>query len=285
MWDAAVQSGDDAIGIHVAESLPRGALDLVEYAFRASSSLEAGLARLARYGRVLSDRAVARAEADGQRLTLVLEDAGRTPLHPGRVEFALATAVKLSREATGVYVVPLDVCFAHRAPADVAAHRRFFGVSVRFGAGANALVLAHADAMRPLVDADEALTTIVRRRLEKVLAERAPSNAASFSAQLRTLVLECFGTAALTPDLLARRLAVSRRTLSRRLAAEGSSFREILDSVRAELAQALLKDPGLSISDIAFFLDYSEPAAFHRSFRRWTGLTPRAYRTTVTGPT
>jgi AraC-like DNA-binding protein len=75
-----------------------------------------------------------------------------------------------------------------------------------------------------------------------------------------------------------RWLAVSRRTLSRRLAAEGASFSRILDDVRREFACALLQDRSFSVADLAFFLDYSEPAAFNRSFRRWTGRTPREFR-------
>jgi AraC-like DNA-binding protein len=66
--------------------------------------------------------------------------------------------------------------------------------------------------------------------------------------------------------------------LSRRLAEEKTSFRELLDEVRSEFARALLMDRSLSVADVAFFLNYSEPAAFHRSFRRWTGQTPSEYR-------
>jgi AraC-like DNA-binding protein len=64
------------------------------------------------------------------------------------------------------------------------------------------------------------------------------------------------------------------------LTEERTSFRAILDDVRAELARALLHDRTLSIADVAFFLQYSEQAAFHRSFRRWTGQTPQNYRAT-----
>jgi len=66
--------------------------------------------------------------------------------------------------------------------------------------------------------------------------------------------------------------------LSRRLAEEDTSFSAILDAVRQDIAKMLLQDRSLSIGDIAFFLQYSEPAAFHRSFRRWTGQTPQTFR-------
>ena len=75
-----------------------------------------------------------------------------------------------------------------------------------------------------------------------------------------------------------REIALSARTLSRRLVEEGTSFRTIRDEVRSEIAATLLGDPTISVADVAFFLGYSEPAPFHRSFKRWTGLTPRGYR-------
>ena len=97
------------------------------------------------------------------------------------------------------------------------------------------------------------------------------------STRVRRLLVEHLGQSVLTLDAVATTLAVSRRTLTRRLADEHESFRQILDDVRRDFARALLRDRSLSIGDIAFFLQYSEPAAFHRSFRRWTGQTPQAF--------
>jgi AraC-like DNA-binding protein len=274
---ASTMTGDDAIGVHVAESLPRGALDLVEYAFRSSASLAAGLERLARYGRVLSDRVAARMEAQGQGLLLLVRDMGSTALHPGRAEFALAAALKFAREGTGAELTPLQVCFAHPAPADQSEHRRFFRRPVLFGAGSNSMILSAADAARPMQAADEALASIVRRRLDKLLLERDLHGPGPLSGRVRRMMVEQLGETTLTPEAVARALAVSRRTLSRRLADEGTSFRHIFDDVRKEFACALLQDRSLSIADVAFFLEYSEPAAFNRSFRRWTGQAPRAF--------
>jgi len=92
------------------------------------------------------------------------------------------------------------------------------------------------------------------------------------------MLVERLGQSVLTLDAATTALALNRRTLTRRLSEEGASFRHILDDVRSDVARALLQDRSLSIADIAFFLQYSEPATFHRSFRRWTGLTPHAFR-------
>jgi AraC-like DNA-binding protein len=258
--------------------LPRGALDLVEYAFRSSPALADGLERLARYGRVLSDRVAARTEASDESLLWLIRDVGRTKLHPARAEFGLAIAMKLARDGTGHAIVPRRVSFSHPAPADDHEHRRYFGVRVRFNAGSNSLLLHARDARRPLLDADEALAAIVRRRLERVLISQDARASGPIGARVRRVLVESLGRTSVTPDTMAEALGTTRRTLSRRLAAEGTSFRELHDDVRAEFARAMLEDQGSSVADVAFFLDYSEPAAFHRAFRRWTGRTPGQFQ-------
>jgi len=281
-WRTAVAlTGDEALGVHVAESLPRGALDLVEYAFRSSASLTAGIERLTRYGRVISDRVAGRIEASGDGVVVMIADVGGSPLQPGRVEFALAIILKLARDCAGADIVPQHVSFVHGAPADVDEHQRFFRTPARFGAGVNALILSAADAGRPMQGADAALAAIIQRRLDKLLIEREVRDPASLPLRIRQIVIQQLGREGITPDRVAGELGISRRTLSRRLAADGTSFREIVDAVREEFARAMVQEAGVSIADIAFFLQYSEPAAFHRSFRRWTGQTPLEFRRAV----
>jgi AraC-like DNA-binding protein len=275
---AADLTGDEALGVHLAESLPRGALDLVEYALRSSPSLGMGLERLARYGRVLSDRVAVRTHGNRESLLLLVRDTAATPLQPGRAEFALAVALKLARESTGAEITPLRVSFAHPAPENISEHRRFFRGRVRFAAGSTSMTLSTSDAAHPMREADAALAGIIRRRLENALGDRDRSGEAPLSTRVRRILVEHLGQSVVTPDSVAVALAVSRRTLTRRLAEERTSFRRLLDELRGDFARALLQDRRLSIGDIAFFLQYSEPAAFHRSFRRWTGQTPRAFR-------
>jgi Arabinose-binding domain of AraC transcription regulator, N-term len=143
---AATLTCDEALGIHLAESLPRGALDLIEYALRSSASLGKGLDRLARYGRLLSDRVAARTHAKEESLLFLVHDSATTPLHPARAEFALAVALKLARDSTGADITPVRVCFAHPAPDNIAEHRRFFKASVRFAAGSSSMSLSASDA-------------------------------------------------------------------------------------------------------------------------------------------
>jgi AraC-like DNA-binding protein len=278
-WRRAVLvTRDEALGLHLAEHLPRGTLDLIEYSFRASPTLGAALERLARYGRLLNDRLGSRVLRTRGGLRMLIADPQGRPLEPQRAELSLALIVRLARETTVGLAGPVEVSFAHAAPADVSEHQRIFRAPLRFSASVSEVVFAGSDARRPLKGADEALGGIIRRRLEKQLARLDRPHGDSASARLRRLLIRHPHTGGAWAEPAARLLGLSQRTLSRLLAREGTSFRAVLESVRFETAAALLRDRSLAIAEVSWILGYSEPAAFHRAFKRWTGKTPLSYR-------
>lgn len=273
-WRVAVRiTEDEALGLHMAQAIPAGALDLLEYAFRSSATVLTGLDQFSRYGRVLGDRAAARLVRQEAALAVSWD------VHAirGRVDFALALVLRLVREATGRPVAPTEVRFTYARPQHRLEYRDYFRAPLTFGARANQLVLALADTARPLVSADAALAGVARRRLEKMLSQL-PGLDESAATRVRRLVLETLTHGEPTARAASQALGVSERTLHRRLREERTSFRRILDQVRHELATSLLDDRTVGIAEIAFILGYSEPAAFHRSFRRWTGQTPLTFR-------
>jgi AraC-like DNA-binding protein len=100
----------------------------------------------------------------------------------------------------------------------------------------------------------------------------------AFSTGVRSLLAKTLASGESEAATLARRLAVSVRTLNRRLATEGQTLKTLRDDVRRELALAWLRDPGREIADVAFLLGFSESSAFHRWFRRVVGVTPGEFR-------
>jgi AraC-like DNA-binding protein len=274
VWRLARQiTGDDLLGLRFAQTVPAGALDLLEYAFRSSATLGNGLDQIVRYGRVMSDRATAVLTRDGDVVTITWGDV----MPPPRVDFAMALVVRLAREATGVPLVPIDVALTHGSHGRADVYRVYFQGRVRFDQPSNRLVFAAADAARTLRSADPALAGVVRRRLEKMLAQLHQSGD-SIVDRVRRVVLPALARGEPTAAMVSRELGLSQRTLQRRLQSEDTSFTRVLDAAREEVARALLREPGVGIAEIAFLLGYSEPAAFHRSFRRWTGQTPLSYR-------
>jgi AraC-like DNA-binding protein len=274
IWRLARQiTGDDKVGLRLANVVPAGTFDLLEYAFRSSATLSSGLDQIARFGRVMSDRAAPVISREDDSLAIIWGEVAPPP----RVDFAMALVVRLAREATGADIIPLDVSLMHASQGRADDHRAFFQGRVRFEQPANRLTFAASDANRPLRSADSALAGVVRRRLEKMLAQLHEASD-SVSDRLRRVLLPTLARGEPTAAMASRELAMSQRTLQRRLQSEDTSFTRVLDGVREELARALLREPGVGIAEIAFLLGYSEPAAFHRSFRRWTEQTPLEYR-------
>ncbi len=275
---AMTMTGDEAIGLHVAESLPRGALDLIEYAFRTSATLCDGLDRLAHYGRLINDRLSVHVLRTGPGVRFFMGVGDARPLPRQRAEFGLAVALRLARETTATQLVPVEVLFAHAAPADSTGHEAFFRSPVRFSSGVNAMAFSDADGARTLQAADAALGAVIRRRLDQALNKLDRPAGASTAARVRRLLVEGLGQHKQSITTIGREMGVSTRTLSRRLVEEGTSFRQIQDQIRHQVAMSLLGDATVSIAEIAFFLGYAEPAPFHRSFKRWSGLTPQNCR-------
>lgn len=273
-WRLAGQiTGDDAFGLHLAQWVPAGALDVLEYAFRSSPTLGSALEQMARYSRAVSARAEALLAFESEALVVTWGEHAQAQ----RVEFAFALLVRLAREATGTPLTPIEVRYSHRPPEDLLEHRAFFRAPVHFGQPSDQLLWTRADLARPLRSADPGIASLVRRRLEKLLTQVPPVDD-STSALVRRTLLGTLSRAEPTAAAVARELGSSARTLHRRLRAEGQTFRGILEAVRGELARDLLREPAVGIAEIAFVLGYSEPAAFHRFFRRWSGHTPVRFR-------
>jgi AraC-like DNA-binding protein len=121
---------------------------------------------------------------------------------------------------------------------------------------------------------------ILRRVLESQADALAPqtSSADSLALIVRGLLAPRLARGETDIALVARELGLSARTLQRRLAEAGSSFQAILDAVRKETVAKCLADRSLSLGEIAYIAGYSEPAAFHRAFKRWYGMPPDRFR-------
>ena len=113
------------------------AMDLVEYAFRTSATLRDGLDRLAHYGRLINDRLAVHVLHTAPGVRFLLGEADARPLHPQRAEFSIAMAMRLARDATAAHLIPVEVSFAHTAPADTTEHHEFFRSPIHFSSGVN----------------------------------------------------------------------------------------------------------------------------------------------------
>jgi len=184
---------------------------------------------------------------------------------------AIAVAMNMMREVCGEGFSPSEVFLPHAVPVDAAPYRQFFRAPLRFNAEFCALRFPDSVMNRPIEGADAA-------RLRAALAEaRAGGEAILVQGvyrTLRTLLLHGRSSGA---DV-ARVLMMHRRTLNRRLRAEGTTFQRLLDDVRFAVAKELLENSAVSMHDVAAALGYAGLAPFMRAFRRWSGTSPGEWR-------
>jgi AraC-like DNA-binding protein len=184
---------------------------------------------------------------------------------------AIATASNMLREVCGENFRPTEVLFAHARPVDVAPYRQCFRAPVRFNAELSSIRFPASMLAQPIKGADP---DRFRRALAVADAATRAHLAQAAHRALRMLLLH--GKA--SGEDVAQELAMHRRTLNRRLAAEGTTFQKVLDHVRRTVATELLEDSDVAMHDIAESLGYSGLTPFMRAFRRWTGRTPGEWR-------
>ncbi|MGG2460778.1 AraC family transcriptional regulator [Streptomyces sp. RGM 3693] len=176
--------------------------------------------------------------------------------------------------------------FAHPAPAYADEYRELFGCPVRFGAQHTAAGWDARWLTAPVVRDQPALAALLYRAPADLLGRR--DYGTTVAEQVRRSLVQALRSPAPArlPDAVevAARLAVSPATLRRRLRAEGTSYQRLKDAVRRDVALAALAAGPEPIAALAARIGFSEDAAFHRAFRRWTGTTPGAYRLTGTTP-
>ena len=191
-------------------------------------------------------------------------------------ENMLSTILQFGRTTTGLDWSPREVHFEHAQPENTAEHKRIFRAPVLFDKPLTKLIFDASLLALPLVEADPTLGSLLEAQAEELLA-RSPRHG-EFTGQVQQLILEALDSGKLQLENICRKSGISSRTLQRKLHEEGTSYQELLEETRRNLSKFYLRNPEMAISEVAYLLGFSQPSAFHRAFRRWNGLTPKAFR-------
>ncbi|MCB9185009.1 MAG: AraC family transcriptional regulator [Flavobacteriales bacterium] len=285
LMEAALRiSGDAQLGLHVGERTSATVLGMTGHLMESSADLIGALQGLSAF-------TMAFTRIYGFRLEVVADEAAlhceplaiwndvspETARHS--VDYTYAGALRVLQLLSGRRVLPLRVHYRYPRPADLREHERLLGCRPLFGEDANRMVFRLADLQAPVVGYNPRMNAMLRAMLEeeiRVLAEGAP-----FREKVKRIVLENLQVTFPPLEAIADALCITPRTLQRKLQDEGTSFRELCDALKEEVARNLLGNPELSISDIAMRLGYAEVTSFQRAFRQWTGVPPNEYRRTL----
>lgn len=271
---AAEASGDEAFGLAVARQHAVVGYHL-HYLLQASDTLASALERLLQYLRLVGDHltvTVERAEGVYRLVYTCPEPARGRWLACDAFGGSLVLAARAL--ALAPHLAPVAVELRRPRPAVTAEFDALFRCPIRYGMPRNVVVHSAATMRTPLPTANPR----VLQSLEQVVADYVATltDQTCASRLRRVLVLE-LRNGPPRRDLVARRLGLSVRTLSRRLAAEQTSYREVLHDVMMTLAREHLADGRKSVTEVAFILGFSDASAFSRAFRRWTRRAPSEF--------
>ncbi len=277
IWAAVARRLDDPdLALHVAEQLPFGAYRVIDYLAMHAPSLAHAIERVAAYFPLIDPRGRLVVERDADVLRLVMRSHAPGRLRREAAEYTFAALLLRLREARAIALVPHRVEFA-APPRPSDALTRIFACPLAFDRPEHALVIAAADAARESSRADPNLFDVLDSHAAQLLAARPP--ASPLLAGVREAIAAMMQRGEpVTLDAVGRRLAMSGRTLQRRLDAEQLRFAAIVDEQSAAWAKAALADSRLAICEVAFMLGFADQSAFTRAFKRWTGTTPGHWR-------
>jgi AraC-like DNA-binding protein len=273
------------IGLALGEHLGAGTMGAVGYAMQHGRRVGDALEWIQRFRAVLHPELVPLTEVRqtpmGPRLVFSKPMAGpfaqlREPV------YAYASGTRaLLRGLTGEPIEARSVTYPLPKPADASVHEAWFRCPVSWGATRYEMAFDATVLDRPLPRNDARLFAYLAQQAERLLA--AAPHDDSLTSRVRRDVATALATGEPQQAPVAKRLAMSARTMQRRLADEGTTFAAIVEAVRQERAEVLLSDATLTASEVSFLLGFSEPAAFFRAFRRWRGMTPQEWRTNHRG--
>ncbi len=273
---------DPALALHFGEAVDMNEMTIVGLiGSSASGTMADAVARLNRYAPLAFD-----VDGCGDRIQLTridgqlwMVDARPNPNDfPEITESFFARAICGMRRWLGERQFVKAIHVTHAEPAYRAEYDRIFQMPVIFESEKNAMLLSDDLWLTARTAYSSPYVSDVLRAHAEALLEKLESSK-STRGRVESLLIPILHTGHASMDMIANKLGLSRQTLHRKLKAEGVTFEKVLDELRHKTALHYLSGKKLSVNETAYRVGFSDPAAFSRAFKRWTGSSPRMMRT------
>jgi AraC-like DNA-binding protein len=280
-WLARRHSHDDAFIFHLIGNMHPSYLGALGYAWMTSSSLRRAFERAQRYyGLITTHTRVLLEDHADEFAVQFLSSSERMHDVALRERIRLVAPVQLCRLSYGVDFTPLRVHFSHAAPPNRNDYYEYFRCELLFDQPDTRLVIAKDVADEPLAGFNPEIVRELDRMIVDYVA-RLDRN--DILGRTRAAILQELPSGDVSLERTAEMLALSPRTLARRLADEGESFKSLLAESRRELGLKYILDRSKSLTEISFLLGFSEASSFSRAYRGWTGQSPSDHRSELLG--
>jgi AraC-like DNA-binding protein len=248
---------------------------VIAYLAACAETLGEAISYYQRYVSIVCNAFAIEAERDDEGIRVVLNVAGAAWARCRHLsEFTAARTVSGLRGVTGVQLRPLSIQFAHARAGPVAEFRRLFGCKVDFRERADAIQLSTDTLALRIPTADNRLGIMLRSYADGLLKRVRRKGRGSLADAAAAMIAQRLSSGEASLRDVARRLDLSERTLRRRLQQSGVSFSELVSRVRRDLADDWLQRTDFNLKHISYLLGYSDPTAFSRAYKRWTGRSP-----------
>lgn len=279
--EAARVSGDPYFGLHMGESFEVGNWNILGYIMMNCRTIGEAFEKYARYSKIngnLMTWSVKMMQSNIVRHTL------RAPAFVPQLsrhcfEAAIASSLQMARELSGIEVRLLEAGFAFPEPASRSEYDRFFQCPVLFDQKDYYMVMDLRIRDIPVKSPNAMLLENFENFAQEYLSKF--ENIGSTTSKVIKLILLHLDSQSLTVDKVAKELSVSTRTLQQHLKREGTEFSELLKQSRLKLSKKYLKEM-YTVEQITYMLGFSDASVFRKSFRKWTGYSPKEYREMLT---
>jgi AraC-like DNA-binding protein len=270
-------TGDEALGLHMAEHVTVGAVDLLAHMISHAPAMRDGVATASQFVGLAMGGLIMSGHDEGDTFVVRYAFPRSTPRADRMLaELFMGGLVRLARTFTDPSVGPRIACFEHERPSHHGEYKRIFGEHSKFSQNTTSMAFDREIADRPQIHQHAELYDLLRtegqRRLDRIATDTRPA------ARLRQHLLSVPPSRIPAISAVARELGMSERSLRRHLATEGTSYRDVVRSTLETSAGRLLRDPARTIKQTAAALGFADAAAFSSAFKRWTGMTPGEYR-------
>jgi AraC-like DNA-binding protein len=265
-----------ALGVQLGEAAVFSQISIVGLICSCAATTAEAFAQINRYGRLVVEVNGHRPEGrfdivpcDGE---VWLLDTRQDPnSFPELTESAFAMMINLAREFSDKLFAK-KVHFTHADPGDRAEYERILGAPVTFGCNSNALLLEESLMNVKLSPADRYVFGIFNERADAMMETLKSSS--TIRGRVESELIPILHTGVLNMARIAESLGLSRQTLYRKLKAEGTNYERLLDELRHKMALHYLSAKKVSLNETAYLTGYSDPTAFSRAYKRWTGNRP-----------
>jgi AraC-like DNA-binding protein len=278
LWKLAIEAtGDPCLGLAAARQFQPALLHGLGLAWLVSDTLLDAFGRLVRYARLINNALDFRLEEqpDFVYLVIVLPKTRPPDFEYAALDLGMAAFLRMCQITAGHHLLPRHVSLQRPEPPCPAQFEEIFGPSIDYRAPSNRVCFDRQLLTRHLASANPELARINDQVVVDYLAR---FDRASIAMQVRSKIIHQLPDGIPTQETIADTLHVSLRSLQRKLKEEDTSFRDLLEDTRQQLALQYLRDSRRSIGEITYLLGFTEPSNFTRAFKRWTGKSPAQYR-------